>query len=77
VAPAAYDVTDWDNFFVASAGAAAALTGLLFVAPSINLDKVLKIPRITGRTATLGIPGINRLARSLGKASRNTGKLDR
>jgi modulator of FtsH protease len=53
---AAYSVDNWDNFFVASAGAAAALTGLLFVALSINLDKVLKIPRITGRAAaTLGI----------------------
>lgn len=53
---AAYDLTNWDNFFVASAGAAAALTGLLFVALSINLDKVLRIPRITGRAAaTLGI----------------------
>lgn len=53
---AAYGIDNWDNFFVASAGAAAALTGLLFVALSINLDKVLRIPRITGRAAaTLGI----------------------
>lgn len=39
-----YDPAEWDSFFVAVIGAAAALTGLLFVAISINLDKIVKGP---------------------------------
>ena len=31
----------WSNFFVATAGASAALTGLIFVGVSINLKKIL------------------------------------
>jgi hypothetical protein len=41
VAPA-YSPADWAGFFTAVTGAAAALTGLLFVAVSINLERVLK-----------------------------------
>jgi hypothetical protein len=37
----AYSPADWAGFFTAVTGAAAALTGLLFVAVSINLDKIL------------------------------------
>jgi hypothetical protein len=36
-----YDLAAWDGFFIAVTGAAAALTGLLFVAVSINLDHIL------------------------------------
>ena len=67
----AYATTGWENFFVAEVGAAAALTGLLFVAVSINLAKILENPQLPGRagesllilmgvlaTATLGlVPG--------------------
>jgi hypothetical protein len=37
-----YDPATWTAFFTAITGAAAALTGLLFVAVSINLDKILE-----------------------------------
>jgi len=36
-----YSPADWESFFVAVVGAAAALTGLLFVAVSINLNNIL------------------------------------
>ena len=38
---AAYDPEQWHDLFVASAGASAALLGLLFVAVSINLERIL------------------------------------
>jgi hypothetical protein len=37
----AYDPTEWHDLFVAVAGASAALLGLLFVAVSINLERIL------------------------------------
>jgi modulator of FtsH protease len=47
----AYATQGWESFFVAEAGAAAALAGLLFVAVSINLDRILSIPGLSGRAA--------------------------
>jgi hypothetical protein len=38
----AYDPSQWSDLFVATAGASAALAGLVFVAVSINLDRILK-----------------------------------
>jgi hypothetical protein len=40
---------DWANFFVAEVGASAALTGLLVVAISINLARILSISQLPGR----------------------------
>jgi len=37
-----YDLAAWEPFFSAIIAAAVALTGLLFVAVSINLDRILK-----------------------------------
>jgi modulator of FtsH protease len=38
----AFQPGQWHDMFVAMAGAAAALTGLIFVAVSIDLEQVLK-----------------------------------
>jgi modulator of FtsH protease len=52
----AYSPSEWHVFFQGTIGASAALTGLLFVAISINLDQILKFPQLPGRAAgTLGI----------------------
>jgi hypothetical protein len=40
-----YDLAVWEPFFGAMIAAAAALTGLMFVAVSINLDRMLEIGR--------------------------------
>ena len=55
VAP--YNDLAWHDFFIGTIGTvAAALTGLLFVAISINLEQILKYPQLPGRAAgTLGI----------------------
>jgi hypothetical protein len=45
----AYDAHEWVEFGVALAGAAAVLAGLVFVAVSINLEKVLEVRGLPGR----------------------------
>jgi hypothetical protein len=45
----AYATADWEGLFLAEAGASAALAGLLFVAVSINLTKILEVPGRPGR----------------------------
>jgi hypothetical protein len=44
---------DWHDFFLAQAGAAGVLTGLVFVGVSINLDKIVADPSsgLAGRAA--------------------------
>jgi len=47
----AYAPALWTSFFSAEVGASAALTGLLFVAVSINLSKIVALPHLTPRAA--------------------------
>jgi hypothetical protein len=44
-------IADWGNFLVAETGAAAALAGLIFVAVSINLTKIIEYQGVAGRAA--------------------------
>ena len=45
----AYSTAEWDSLFLAEASASAALAGLLFVALSINLERILKGAGLPGR----------------------------
>ena len=44
-----YLTEQWSDFSVAVVGASAALTGLLFVAVSINIEQILAIGALAGR----------------------------
>jgi hypothetical protein len=45
----AYDPSEWSDLFVATAGASAALAGLVFVAVSINIERILEFPGLPER----------------------------
>ncbi len=47
----AISIAGWSTYLSVLAGAGATLTGLVFVAVSINLRRVLSIPGLTGRAA--------------------------
>jgi hypothetical protein len=54
MAGGAYDPEMWHEFFVAAAGAAAALSGLIFVAVSINLGEILAQEKKIGSSYLTG-----------------------
>lgn len=47
----AYDAGAWSTLALATAAAAAALTGLLLVAVALDLERLLRHPRLPGRAA--------------------------
>ena len=46
---APYSISEWSNLLSVQAEAAATLTGLVFVAVSINLTRVMAYPTLPGR----------------------------
>ena len=46
-------LSGWSDFLVAEVGATAAFTGLLIVAVSINLQRILAFPQLPGRAAEM------------------------
>ncbi len=45
----------WANFFMTAAGASAALAGLVFVALSVNIARIIEVPHLPSRAgATIG-----------------------
>jgi hypothetical protein len=47
----AYTPAQWSNFLSAEVGASSALTGLVFVAVSINLARIMAYPHLAPRVA--------------------------
>jgi len=58
----AYDSGAWQNFYVMTGGAAAALTGLLFVAMSIHSKAIMAHPVFGSRAVTTLISLLTQLA---------------
>jgi hypothetical protein len=68
---AGYTTADWGEFFLAAAGATAALSGLIFVGLSVNIHTVLELDKrqggnfLTGRALEALVALLNVLAVSL------------
>jgi modulator of FtsH protease len=58
----AYDAQSWQNFYIMVGGAAAALTGLLFVAMSIHAKAIIAHPLLSNRAVGTLISLLTQLA---------------
>ena len=47
----AYEISNWIGFLTVAAGVMATLTGLIFVAVSINLTRILEVRGVSDRAA--------------------------
>lgn len=56
MAGGAYDPETWHDLFIAAAGAAAALSGLIFVAVSINLRDIFAVEKQVGSSYLTAAP---------------------
>jgi hypothetical protein len=54
---AAYSASEWGDLFVATAGASAALAGLVFVAVSINIERILEFNDLPERALFVAARG--------------------
>jgi len=50
----AYDLEAWSEFFLGTAGAVAALSGLIFVGVSVNLSRILAAEKVEGGSFLTG-----------------------
>lgn len=46
------NIAEWNDLFVATAGAGATLAGLIIVAMSVNIATIITFPAMTSRGAT-------------------------
>ncbi len=56
-----YTAEGWTDFLVASAGAAGALTGLVFLGITINVQQIISYPGLPGRAAATLVVLMNAL----------------
>src|SRR5262249_60958417 len=50
------DIAAWESFAVALAGVCAVLAGLVFLAVSINIERILRVPGLAGRAGGSTVP---------------------
>ena len=51
-------IAEWNTYLAVQAGAAATLTGLVFVAVSLNLNRIMSFPGLSSRAGLHAIPEV-------------------
>ena len=70
----AYDAQSWQNFYIMVGGAAAALTGLLFVAMSIHAKAIIAHPLLSNRAVGTLISQLTPSWRPVSRLSRSASR---